>query len=103
MDKELDKTANNNLLIYLIGNKSDLESKRRVDYLEAYNYSIENKFRYFETSAKKAYNVDHIFTQIAKDMVNNYSNESNEFTDINLNSIEIINNKKNKKSCCSRS
>ena len=101
--KELDKTANNNLLIYLIGNKSDLESKRRVDYLEAYNYSIENKFRYFETSAKKAYNVDHIFTQIAKDMVNNYSNESNEFTDINLNSIEIINNKKNKKSCCSRS
>lgn len=97
--KELNNISNNATLIYLIGNKCDLEHKREVQYYDALTFSNKNKFTYYETSAKNAHNTDYIFTQVAQDMIDN---SSNEFTDINLNSIEII-DKKNKKSCCGSS
>ena len=45
--------------ILLIGNKSDLESKRRVPRLEAETFAVENRLIYVETSAMDTDNVDH--------------------------------------------
>jgi len=45
--------------ILLIGNKSDLVSKRRVPCLEAETFATENRLIYVETSAANTDNVDH--------------------------------------------
>lgn len=54
----------------LIGNKSDLEAKRQIDYDTANSYATQNKMKYYETSAKIGYNVDEIFMFLAKEIKN---------------------------------
>ena len=56
---------NEDCTIFLIGNKKDLNSLRKVDYNEANNYSRVNKLIFLEASAKTGNNVDEIFLQIA--------------------------------------
>ena len=59
-----------NVLIYLIGNKSDLEDIRQVTYEEGKNYADENNLVFFETSALNGNNLEDIFIQSATDLVN---------------------------------
>lgn len=42
----------------LVGNKSDLEAKRQVDYEEAKAFAEERGIQFLETSAKNATNVE---------------------------------------------
>ena len=46
-----------NVLIYLIGNKSDLEDKRQVTYEEGKKFADENNLVFFETSALNGNNI----------------------------------------------
>jgi small GTP-binding protein len=59
-----------NVLIYLIGNKSDLEDKRQVTFEEGKQYAEENNLVFFETSALNGSNIEEIFIQSATDLVN---------------------------------
>ncbi len=59
-----------NVLIYLIGNKSDLEDSRQVTYEEAKKFAEENNLIFFETSALNGNNIEEIFVQSATDLVN---------------------------------
>ena len=59
-----------NVLIYLIGNKSDLEDKRQVTFEEGKQYAEENNLVFFETSALNGNNIEEIFVQSATDLVN---------------------------------
>ena len=59
-----------NVLIYLIGNKSDLEDKRQVTYEEGKKFADENNLVFFETSALNGNNIEEIFVQSATDLVN---------------------------------
>ena len=59
-----------NVLIYLIGNKSDLEDIRQVTYEEGKNYADENNLVFYETSALNGNNIEEIFIQSATDLVN---------------------------------
>ena len=59
-----------NVLIYLIGNKNDLEDKRQITYEEGKNYADENNLVFFETSALTGNNIEEIFIQSATDLVN---------------------------------
>ncbi len=61
--KELYKTAPNSL-IYLVGNKLDLEQRRKVNYLEVESYAEQNDISLIETSAKDATNIDTLFEKI---------------------------------------
>lgn len=63
--RELQRQANANIVIALVGNKLDLASKRNVENSEAKEYAEENNLLFMETSAKTAINVVEVFTAIA--------------------------------------
>lgn len=68
--KELQRQANENIIIALAGNKLDLVTdnpdKRAVPTADAEAYAREAGLLFFETSAKTAINVRELFTAIAK-------------------------------------
>ncbi len=67
--------SNPDIKIFLIGNKSDLEDKRKVTYQEGYDYMKLNKLDYFcESSAKTGFNTNEMFMQAAKICYQEYKN-----------------------------
>lgn len=64
--KELQRQANENIVIALAGNKLDLEEDRQVPTEEAQAYAKEAGLLFFETSAKSGANVTELFTAIAR-------------------------------------
>ncbi|THU48937.1 hypothetical protein C4D60_Mb06t04260 [Musa balbisiana] len=54
------------LIMALVGNKIDLEAKRKVESEEGLQYAQENGLFFIETSAKTAENINELFYEIAK-------------------------------------
>jgi len=71
--KEIKLQSNPEIKIILIGNKSDLEAQREVNYEEAKKFKDENQLLYFEeTSAKDGINTKEAFIEAAKILYEEY-------------------------------
>ena len=65
--KEVKLQSNPDIKIFLIGNKSDLDEKRKVSFEAAKTFKEENAIHYFsETSAKNGINAKEVFVEAAK-------------------------------------
>ena len=61
--------ASENVLIYLIGSKSDLTNDRMVEKEDAIAFcKKEGIAKHFETSAMTGHNVEEVFSMAAKDL-----------------------------------
>ncbi|KAK1261545.1 Ras-related protein RHN1 [Acorus gramineus] len=73
--QELQRQGNPNLVMVLVANKIDLETKREVDVEEGARYAQDNGMFFIETSAKTAHNVNELFYEIGDFMlqISNFS------------------------------
>ena len=62
--KELKQYADSNIVILLVGNKTDLKDKREVKKEEAAMYADQHGLAFIETSALDCSNVDLAFDRI---------------------------------------
>jgi len=87
------KNSVNNIVITIVGNKIDLEHRRKVSKEDAIEYCRQEGFEYYETSAKTAENIELIFEKSIKNI------EPEE----NLETVETLNVHKqivSRKRCC---
>ncbi|KZT11557.1 GTPase [Laetiporus sulphureus 93-53] len=74
--KELRDHADSNIVIMLVGNKSDLKHLRAVPTEEAKTFAAENNLSFIETSALDASNVESAFQTILTDIYRIVSSKS---------------------------
>jgi len=65
---EIDRYANDQVNKLLVGNKSDLTSRRAVEYATAREFAEQYGMKYLETSAKSSTNVETIFMTMAAEI-----------------------------------
>ncbi len=103
---DLRTNGDNNILIALIGNKSDLEEKREISKEEAQTKAEQYNIAFLETSAKSGDNINKAFTQLVEQVYNAHitmlendvSLEENNTDGVNIENKE--NKKSKKKKCC---
>uniref|UniRef100_A0A7S4PAY2 Ras-related protein Rab-4 n=1 Tax=Paramoeba aestuarina TaxID=180227 RepID=A0A7S4PAY2_9EUKA len=61
--------ANPDIVIILVGNKSDLDGEREVTFLEASRFAQENDMIFFETSALTGDSVQEVFGKCARQIL----------------------------------
>ena len=89
--------------VIIIGNKIDMSDSREINKEDAEKFASDNKYKYYETSAKTGEGVD----QAIRDLVNNILNQTqiDEQKEFRKDSVHIKNEKndkkeKKKKGCC---
>ena len=66
---EIEKNANKNVYKLLIGNKCDLEEKRKVSYQEGKDFATSNGMQFIETSAKADTKVKEAFELLTQEII----------------------------------
>ena len=109
------KQTAKSVLLFLIGNKNDLNDEREVSYEEGEAYAKAHKMMFLEASAKTGNNINEIFErsvkQSAKNIKNNVYDLENDSSGIRIgvnsnnfilrNDDKEVKNKENpKKKCC---
>ena len=104
--KESEEDLGKNFKKILIGNKFDLNHKRKVDKERMTRFAQNNNMKCFETSAKEGNNVDIIFTEAVKLLLGNKSNKEimDEFAyrnaDTSIVSLDSHKSTSKRKKCC---
>ena len=75
--KEIEKYAQENVNILLIGNKNDLEEQRMVQKKEGEDLAASYNIPFMETSASNSVNIKEAFTEMAKNIMQRVEKEPN--------------------------
>jgi len=71
--REIKTHSNPDVKVFLVGNKTDLEEKRKVDKEVALKYKTDHNLDYLtETSAKTGFNAKSVFVEAAKVLYKDY-------------------------------
>lgn len=101
--KNLRELAEPNVVIMLVGNKSDLENLRQVSIEDAQNFAQVNQIEFMETSALNGKNVSLAFEELAKKIYfllqDKLKNETGE-KKVEKNLKVVFKGNNNKKKCC---
>ena len=102
---EIDKFGKQGVLKIIAGNKKDLEEKRQVSKEMAESYAEKNGIKFIEVSAKDSTNIEKLFFDIVKELLDRHLKALNEnpIMSGNNNNGVVINDesiKKKKKKCC---
>ena len=71
--------CNTNAINFLVGNKSDLEEKRKISKEKAENFAKENDLIYLETSAKNNDNVSKLFEYFTYKLIKYFEKNSEKY------------------------
>ncbi|XP_038643162.1 ras-related protein Rab-13-like, partial [Scyliorhinus canicula] len=74
--KSIKENASATVERMLLGNKCDMENKRKVPKDKAEKLAKEHGIRFFETSAKSSLNVEEAFRSLANDILTKMSKKS---------------------------
>ena len=95
---QIKEEASPNVVIYLVGNKVDMEDKRKVSTEEGQKIADDNNLPFIETSAKSDININETFDNLVEKMDSVFSNlEKKDSVAISGNNL---NKENNKKKCC---
>ena len=103
---DIDRFAKENVIKFLVGNKSDLDKKRAISIEEGRDLGLQYKMPFMETSAKESINIDELFIAATKNFLEkNAYNINRRFSKkINNNNIQLEKNDKitdeKKDNCC---
>ena len=104
--EEVRMNSDKNCVIYLVGNKIDLENQRQISYDEANIFAKKEKIKYIETSAIKNLRVEEVFSSLLDNIyeIKKEENKNKTFLEegnkIGLKNPSIIKNNKSEFGCC---
>ena len=120
---EIEEVSSDDIIIFLVGNKKDIENERVVSIDEINNFVKNNNInKYFETSAASGENIEKLFEETVKELyfkhvvpllnshltVSSSNSNTNEFTHVrgvssqgllSNQGIELVENEKGCKNC----
>ncbi|KAJ5075290.1 ras-related protein rab-5c [Anaeramoeba ignava] len=101
---EMKRHGDEDLVIALIGNKSDLNEYREVKMKVAQEYALKNNLIFLETSAKTGEHVEDLFMKIAEMLPSVHAkipeNLDHNFGIVSISKLEEKEKRKEKKNCC---
>lgn len=96
--RDVKDVAKEDVVLILLGNKSDLESKRQVTREEANDFAQRNNMKYFEVSAKTGDNVSEAINACVEMIEKNLDDGS--FRPVATDSINFQDDVPQKNTCC---
>ena len=95
--EKIKEDAVEEIIIYLVGNKIDLNNKRIITNEEGKKLAAEYNIKYYETSVKNSIGVEEVFLSLIKEMDDLFLEKNNKEVG---NPVNLNVKNKNKKNCC---
>lgn len=88
--KSVKTNSNQDLIIFILGNKCDIHEKRQVNHEEILQFCQQHDVEFFfETSAKENIQINHVFDELGKKIKEKIDKQGGMSSFLNSNSSEI--------------
>jgi len=103
VDKWIDEVKaerENQVIIFIVGNKTDLESQRRIHWREGSEKAEKHEAYFLETSAKENKNINLLFDEIATKLPDRHVDSRGQDVNVGGGRVDLTTKTKNKGICC---